>query len=381
MDNDFIIKKNPLGKDIYLCAYLGNADIVTIPDGVTFIRSYAFADDDKPNNTIKKIIIPDSVNTIDTAAFAYCRALKEIRWPHNEDFKTWGIYLFKGCDSLEEISIPESIHTIINFQLPPNLKYLESHDDITAISQSAFISEKSTKENKDFRIRNTIKILLHNPNYKIVNGFMINEKHKTALFYVNHNRKSVRVPDGIETIGLYCFDQYGYFNADYKINDYLKSEIIPVENITLPASVKTVCTGAFFNCNNLKLVNYYGKEKDISVSPNAFENCPKINPFESKILCSDTVVKNKKHTKNNLQRLLIIHKEIKKGTYPNTEELRELCTDIVNSRQDINEDYVNFSTSSISRDIRFLRKLGAKINYDAEKGGYYYEDDFELSFT
>ena len=385
MNTDFVIKKNPLGNDVYLCAYLGKETVVEVPEGVTFIRSYAFADDENPNDTITKIILPDTVNQVDSAAFAYCRALKDIQWPHNKDFRTWGVHLFNGCESLEEISIPDSIHTLINFQVPPHLKYFESHNDITAISQCAFISEKSKKENKDFRITNTIKVLLQNPNYKIIDGFMINEKHKTALFYVNHDQKTVRVPKEIETISLYCFDEYGYFNAGYKENDYTKTEIIPVEKIILPASVKTICTGAFFNCKKLKSVEYKGKENDLTIMANAFENCDCINPFEKKILCSDTQMQKKRQTNHLLQRLIIIHNEIKRpkelDENLNTEKLRELCTTTINRRKNENEKKVEFSLSTISRDIRLLKALGAPLMYDVNNHGYYYYDNFELSFN
>lgn len=61
MKNDFVIRKSPDGSEYHLYDYLGNDSVVTIPDGVTHINAYAFADDDHPNDSIKKIILPDSV--------------------------------------------------------------------------------------------------------------------------------------------------------------------------------------------------------------------------------------------------------------------------------------------------------------------------------
>ena len=191
MKTDFVIKKNPLGKDVYLCAYLGNESIINVPEGVTYIRSYAFADDDNPNSTITKITLPGTVTEVDTAAFAYCTALKEIVWPNNKDFRIIGVDLFDGCSSLENIQIPKSVSVITRIILPPNLKTLEFHDDITAIGQSALCFEKDCNSYKN---KETIEYLLKNPNYKIVDGFMINKKHRTALFYVERNKKEVTVP-------------------------------------------------------------------------------------------------------------------------------------------------------------------------------------------
>ena len=125
MNKDFIIKKNPLGDDIYLCAYIGKQKIIEVPEGVTFIRSFAFADEDEPNETITTIILPDTVKEVDTAAFAYCHALETIIWPKNENFRIIGANLFEECLSLKKIAIPKSILAIVNIVLPKNLKTIE----------------------------------------------------------------------------------------------------------------------------------------------------------------------------------------------------------------------------------------------------------------
>lgn len=79
MHKDFVIKKYPQSTKIFLYAYLGNEEVITIPNGVTHIGFHVFADDEHPNDTITKIIIPDSVIDIAPKAFAYCRALKEVQ--------------------------------------------------------------------------------------------------------------------------------------------------------------------------------------------------------------------------------------------------------------------------------------------------------------
>ena len=368
MNKDFIIKKNPLGNDIYLCAYLGKEKIVTVPDGVTFIRSYAFADDDSPNSTITKIILPDSVNQIDTAAFAFCQELKEIVWPNNEEFRIMGVDLFDNCNSLESISIPKSVFAITRIILPPNLKNLELHDDITAIGQSAFCFADNCNS---YRNSETIKYLLKNPNYKIVDGFMINEKHKAALFYVERNKKEVTIPYGIETIGMYCFDEYGYFKCEYEENDYCKTEIIPVENIILPETVKNVNIGAFYNCKNLKSVKYKGMEKNINYSNEAFVECDGISPIETKIICKDTKAKKKRQTNLMLERIIIIHNAVKAGGYPTLEDLRLLCMRRLGLK--------TLGTSSVIRNMDFLRdRFDAPLKYDYSRRGYFYDGNFEL---
>ena len=59
--NDFIIKTSPYGDKTILYAYLGSESVVSVPAGVTDINFFAFAEEHKPNDTITKIILPDSV--------------------------------------------------------------------------------------------------------------------------------------------------------------------------------------------------------------------------------------------------------------------------------------------------------------------------------
>ena len=78
---DFIIKsvkcKSGKTKNV-LRRYKGSESVVMIPDGVGKIDDFVFADDIEPNETITKIVIPDSVTEISAYAFAWCKALKEM---------------------------------------------------------------------------------------------------------------------------------------------------------------------------------------------------------------------------------------------------------------------------------------------------------------
>jgi len=83
------------------------------------------------------------------------------------------------------------------------------------------------------------------------------------------------------------------------------------------------------------------------------------------------MIKNKKParqsiTKPGLHRLYKIDKEIASGSFPNTDDLADICEK---------------SVSTISRDIEFMRdQLYAPIEYDAFNRGYYYtKKTFRLS--
>ena len=372
MNKDFIIKNSKDENKCFLYAYIGKDIIVSIPKGVTHISSFAFADADNPNNNIKEIIIPDSVYNIDQQAFAYCHKLEKIVWPNNEKLKTLDVNLFRNCLSLTELKIPKSIKYITLFIMPTNLKKLLIHDDLLMVDQAAFIYENNSS---DFNNSFTIKMLLQNPNYKLIDGFIINQKHKTALCYVSRDKKKIQIPDGVEIIAPCCFEEIAYFEKGLKYNYYFNSDIIPVENIIIPESVRIIDAGAFNHCKKLKSVIYKGKTNQIDVSDRAFIDCGKMSKYDSRVICQDTVISEKKERTTNwrLDRIIIIHQEIKKGTYPSATRLRNIC------RQEFGSEKLSIAT--INRDIRFLKdRFNAPIVSDLSRKGYYYTSEFELKF-
>ena len=95
------------------------------------------------------------------------------------------------------------------------------------------------------------------------------------------------------------------------------------------------------------------------------------------ITCSDNKKKKKKTTHLMMERIVLIHRIIKSGSQPNTEKIRQ----IVNAEFGLINPKEQFSLSTISRDLEFLRiRFDAPLEYDRTTGGYLYTSEFELKF-
>lgn len=116
-------------QSIYLMSYKGLGDTVTIPSdrGITTIYSFAFSnyeyvdkdlsagdviDEEDPyyikqwyigEDTIKKVIIPEGVEEIQSYAFAKLTALEEVVLPTT--LKKIGVGAFYGCEKLKKINL------------------------------------------------------------------------------------------------------------------------------------------------------------------------------------------------------------------------------------------------------------------------------------
>ena len=363
---DFIIKtykddktNNP--KEV-LRRYKGHDSVVVIPDGVEKISDYTFADDIEPNDSITKIVIPNSVTEISSCAFSYCMSLKEINFPQNmEEF----FIDFTHCPSLEEITLPESVKNVRNLHYTKTLKKINIGENITHVYLTIFQKHGEAKATIP---KSIAKVLLTNPAYTKSGDFIINKKHRITLFRISFDNTEVRIPDGIETLGP---------NTFYELYQYsrLEPEMKCVEKIVIPASVRKINESAFFSCNSLKEVIYEGNSSGLEVNPWAFLMCVNFHKDGREIICADTPKqeeKNSKPTNRRLERIALIHKLIKSRAYPNSKELLNIC----NTNLWGKDEKKYWTLVTISRDLAFLRDwLDAPLKYDFFHKGYFYEDN------
>ena len=107
---------------------------VLLPDTITEIDEYAF----ERCKSLETINIPTNVTHIGYCAFSNCINIKELRIP--DSVTTIDKFAFYHCESLEKINIPKSINSIPEhaFSYCYSLKKIEIPSTITSIQENAF---------------------------------------------------------------------------------------------------------------------------------------------------------------------------------------------------------------------------------------------------
>ena len=285
---------------------------------------------------------------------------------------------FETCDSSYIIHFEEGTK-----ELPP-LKFKKSIPSIYFPSSLTDIREYSLfiKNQNPYDNIATVKMLLKNPVFRIIDGCVVNTKNNTLLFKIDHSSTEFKVPDNIENIGKYAFDdllladsyieeasikteierrskKYINFinNSGKEFESFAEKAIknrMQLSKICFNKGIKNVHPEAFEMATGLREI-YVPEECDFDIL--------EINPLRPYI---KYLGKSKKITHRMIERLLHIHAKIKSGCYPNS---KQLAYDLETSEPTIN------------RDIEYLRdSRGAPIQYDFTNRGYYYTEDYELFF-
>ena len=188
--------------------YIANAGTVKIPFGVTSIGYQAFMG--YPRQKMKRVTIPDSVNSIEKDAFYNCQKLAKINIPDSVIYI--GDSAFMRCEKLKNINIPNSVTAIgaLAFCYCTSLTSITIPDSLTFIAGNAFGSCT--------------------------------------------NLKSVIIPDSVTSIGMNAFESCEN-----------------LRNVIIPDSVTSIGVCAFINCTRLRKIII--PESVTYIGQRAFENC------------------------------------------------------------------------------------------------------------
>ena len=215
---------------------------VTIPNTVTTIEWAAFE-----QCSVEKVVIPDSVTVIEASAFLNCAQLTQLTL--SKSLTSIERMTFNGCN-LTNIELPESLTTIKERAFSYcSLNQITIPKNVTTIEDSVFFGCSNLKEihlsknlthlgkNVFFDCTNLASITVdsENSNFCSVDGVLLN-KDKTALIQYPQGKTNptYAIPDTVTSIGEKAFY-------------YCKN----LTKVTIGKGVTSIDSFAFGNCPKL----------------------------------------------------------------------------------------------------------------------------------
>lgn len=210
----------------------------SIREGSKVIEKEAFFE----CNSLKSVIIPNSVTIIEDWAFLGCCSLRSIDIP--DSVTKIGVSAFSGCSSLMSIHMPDSVTSIgyNAFEGCISLKNIHIPDSVTSIGSNAFEECVS------------LKSIIIPDSVTRIEGW---------TFYYCKSLKSIIIPDSVTSIGDSAF-----------------SDCKSLININIPNGVTSIGDSAFSNCHSLTSVTI--PSSVIAIGTNPFCGCPADLKNESK---------------------------------------------------------------------------------------------------
>lgn len=210
----------------------------SIREGAKVIEKEAFSE----CNSLKSVIIPNSVTIIEDWAFLGCCSLRSIDIP--DSVTKIGVSAFSGCSSLMSIHMPDSVTSIgyNAFEGCISLKNIRIPDSVTSIGSNAFEECVS------------LKSIIIPDSVTRIEGW---------TFYYCKSLESIIIPESVTSIGDSAF-----------------SDCKSLININIPNGVTSIGDSAFSNCHSLTSVTI--PSSVIAIGTNPFCGCPADLKNESK---------------------------------------------------------------------------------------------------
>lgn len=159
-----------------------------------------------------------------------------------------GAEAFGWHTDLKSVAIPDSVRSMGNeaFNNCTSLESIHIHSGLTEIGANAFLGCTSPKF--------YVNVDNGNANYSSSDGMLL-DKTGSRLIQAR-NATTIAVPDGVKTI-----------------EDFAFTACDSVAKVSLPPTLEKIGAGAFFECHNLKSIDFTKAPKLKSISMNAFSGC------------------------------------------------------------------------------------------------------------
>ena len=229
---------------------------VTIPDTVTKIGREAFA-----GCGVKSIVVPDSVEEMETDVFRQCSYLASIKLSNNLSFIPGGT--FYACTSLKEITIPYYVESVGGSAFT----YYKNGQNYPLDIEKINIGAKLSKLNNlpiDSDDLTEINVDEKNGFFSSDDGVLYNKGKSQLIKYPSAKADTeFTVPDTVEQISENAFAN----------NTVLKT-------VYISENTKAIEPKAFYNCTHLDEVYFYNKDCEIYMSKDTINSSAVINGYK-----------------------------------------------------------------------------------------------------
>jgi len=218
-----------------------NLTTVSIPPLVTSIGIYAF----RNCNKLSSVVIPSTVTSIGEGTFSNCRSLTSIVIPSS--ITSIGEIAFGSCELLTSVTIPSSVISIEDgaFYNCTRLSSIIIPASVTSIGFRVFESCGAL-----------VEVDANNPNYSSLDGVLFDKAQITLIGCSTSKTGSVTIPPTVTTINSKAF----FWCSN-------------LTTVTIPSSVTTIGEEAFSGCSVTSIVI---PPSVTTIAANTFNGCSKL---------------------------------------------------------------------------------------------------------
>ena len=250
--------------------YFSSVNGILFDKNKTILRSYP------KGKSETEYTIPNSVTSIGTYAFAECKNLTNVIIPSN--VTSIGNYAFEYCSSLTSIEIPDSVTSIFlgAFSYCRSLTNIDVNDSNTSycVVDGVLFNKNKTQ-------------LIKYPAKKLETEYIIPNSVIIINDYAFDNCKSltnIEIPNSVTSI-----EHYAFYGCSSLTSIEIPSSVTSIEysvfygctsltSIEIPSSVTSIGSDAFYNCTSLTSIEI--PNSVTSIRDHAFSSCKSLTSIE-----------------------------------------------------------------------------------------------------
>ena len=229
--------------------------------------------------SLQSVTIPNSVTSIGDRAFSSCKSLQSVTIPNS--VTSIGDRVFIRCKSLQRVTIPNSVTSIGDraFYLCESLQSVTIPNSVTSIGYEA---SSSCTSHQSVTIPNSVTSIGYEAFSSCTSLQSVTIPNSVtsignSAFSGCNSLQSITIPNSVTSIGYYAFSSCFSLqsitipNSVTSIGDGAFSGCVSLQSVTIPNSVTSIGDRAFIRCKSLQSVTI--PNSVTSIGGGAFSGC------------------------------------------------------------------------------------------------------------